>query len=80
MGWPADIGRFIGRLFEKHKIVRRLLVIWSVALITWVIVRVFTDLSLITAAVAAALATVTALLTAVLTYYQWSRQNEDKQP
>ena len=76
----AELGRAIERLFEKHKLVRRLLVFWSVALITWVVLRVFSDLTLVTVAVATALATITALLTAVLAFYQWSRQNEDKQP
>lgn len=74
----AGFGRAIERLFEKHKLVRRLLVFWAVGLITWVVLKTFSDLTLLTAAVATALATITALLTAVLGFYQWSRQNEDK--
>ena len=74
------LGRFFERLFEKHKLVRRLLVLWSVSLLTWGILKVFSDLTLVTAAVTTALATVTALLTAVLGFYQWSREHEDKQP
>jgi ABC-type sugar transport system permease subunit len=72
-------GLFIERLFEEHKLIRRLLVLWAVALITWVITTVFSDLPLLTGAVAAALATVIGLLTVVVAFYQWSRQNEDKQ-
>ena len=77
-GRLQKIGLFVECLFEKHKLVRRLLVFWSVTLITWVITRVFDDLSQLTAPVAAALATVTGLLTAVIAFYQWSRQFEDK--
>lgn len=71
-------GLFIERLFEEHKLIRRLLVLWAVTLITWTVTRVFSDLAALTAPVATALATVTAILTAVLGFYQWARQNEDK--
>lgn len=61
------------RLFNEQKLVRRLLVLWAVCLITWVTLRVFADVTLITAAAATALATITALLTVVIGFYQWSR-------
>lgn len=76
--WVAAFGRFVERLFEEHKLIRRLLVIWAMALITWTVTRVFSELAALTAPVATALATVTAILTAVLGFYQWARQNEDK--
>ncbi len=75
-----QFGRLVELLFEKHKLVRRMLVFWAVGLITWVVLKTFSDLTLLTAAVATALATITALLTAVLGFYQWSRTHEDKQP
>jgi len=66
MGWIDD-------LFEKHKIVRRLLVLWAVILITVVVIWVFDDLTLITAPVASALGIVTGILATVIGFYQWSR-------
>ena len=65
------------RLFNKHKLVRRLLVVWAICLITWVTVRVFSDLTLITSAVNAALGMITAILTTVIAHYQWSRGRDN---
>ena len=64
------------RLFNKHKLVRRGLMIWAIWIITWVIQRVFADLTLITPSVATALATVVGILATVIAMYQWSRNKD----
>lgn len=64
-------------LFEKHKIVRRLALLWAVVLITWVVVKVFSDISQINSAVASSLAVVIGLLGSVVGLYQHGRNKED---
>lgn len=72
----SSLGDWIDRLFNKHKAVRRGLVVWAVWLITVVTLLVFSDLDKLTAPVATALATITALLTVVVGLYQWSRNKD----
>ena len=71
MGW-------FDRLFNKHKFVRRGIVVWATVLITWVVVQVFTDLSAINGAVVSALSIVVGLLSSALIHYKWSRDRDDK--
>jgi len=68
---------FFERLFNQYKLVRRLLMLWAVLLITYVVVRVFDDVILISAATASALGIVVGLLASVISFYMWSR-NEEK--
>jgi len=68
---------WIDRLFNQYKLVRRLLMLWAVLLITYVVVRVFDDVILISAATASALGIVVGLLASVISFYMWSR-NEEK--
>ena len=70
MGWIND-------LFEKHKLVRRLLVLWAIVLITWVVVVTFSDISLISAPGATALSVVVGILGTAVAFYQWSRSRDD---
>jgi multisubunit Na+/H+ antiporter MnhG subunit len=70
-------GLFIERLFEKHKLVRRVLVIWSAVIITLATYAIFKAPNEITAASATALATVTGILTVVIGFYQWDRKQDD---
>lgn len=65
-------------LFEDHKLVRRLLIVWAAVLITWVTVRVFTDLSAITTAAVSAFGLVVGILATVIGHYQWARQRDDQ--
>jgi len=67
---------WIDRLFNKHKFMRRLLMFWAIALITWTVGREFRDLSEITAASVSALGVVTAILGTVIGLYQWSRDRD----
>jgi len=65
-------------LFEKYKMVRRLALLWALALITYATHAMFADIGAITGPAAGAYATVTALLTAVIGLYQWQRHADDK--
>ena len=69
---------WIDRLFNEHKLVRRGLVIWAVWIITWVVVTVFKQLSLITTPVATFGGVVIGMLATVLAFYQWSRDKDDE--
>jgi hypothetical protein len=69
--------KWLSRLFNEHKFVRRFGVVWAWVIITWVAYQVFADVSKINSAVNAALGIITALLTTVLGHYQWSRTRED---
>ncbi|HET8550888.1 MAG TPA: hypothetical protein VFM97_00240 [Gammaproteobacteria bacterium] len=49
-----------------HKVPHTLAVLWAMALITWVVLRAFADLSLISGAVASALTAVVGLLSVLI--------------
>lgn len=70
-------GYWVERLFEKHKLVRRVLVVWSAVIITLATYAIFKAPNEITAASATALATVTGILTVVIGFYQWDRKQDD---
>lgn len=64
---------------EKHKLIRRLVLVWAVALITWVVVRVFGMAPpVITGGTATALGTVIGILGTVIALYKWMRDREDR--
>ena len=71
-------GDYIECLFEEHKFVRRLLVLWAVVMITFILAVVFKDVTLITASVAAAVSTVVGILSVVINFYLRSRELDDK--
>ena len=63
-------------LANRHRLFRRLVLLWACWLITWTVLRVFTDAPVVEGGTAAALATVCGLLTVVIGFYQWSRDRE----
>lgn len=65
---------------EKHKIFRRLALLWAMSLITYAVWVTFTDVSLITAAVVSALSLVVGLLATVIGFYMHSRFKDDRTP
>ena len=69
LGW-------IDRLFNRHKLVRRVLVFWAMATILWTSYMMFRDITLINNAAAMAYATNVGLLATVIGFYQWSRSRD----
>jgi len=67
---------WIDKLFNKHKFVRRFLVMWASITIAWTTYMMFRDITLISTAASMAYATNTALLATVIGLYQWSRNKE----
>lgn len=72
---------WIDRLWNEHKFARRAVLVWACWLITVVVLRVTKPevLGHISAPVASVVAAVIGILATVIAFYQWSRQNEDKQ-
>lgn len=73
------IGAGLDALFNRHRLVRRLTLLWAVLLITWAVWYVFTKQPDIKEGTAAALATVVGILTVVIGFYQWDRRQSDKE-
>lgn len=73
------LGPRIERLFNRHRLVRRLALLWACWLITVTVMRVtaIEALPLVTAPVASVVAAVIGLLSVVIGLYQWSRHKDD---
>lgn len=75
----SRLAKLIECIVERHKGVRRLALVWAMALITWAVVRTFaSDTPNIGGATATALGIVVGILTVVVGFYQWSRDREDR--
>ena len=77
--WLRILGAFTESLFEEHKFVRRLLVIWAVWLITKVVLKLVDIMTVIDTATASVSATLIGILSTVLVFYIRSREL-DKEP
>jgi hypothetical protein len=64
------------RLFEEYKIVRRLGIFIIYGLIVFATIEIFTNLTVVTAAVSAAYATLCGLLAIIFKFYNESRNND----
>lgn len=69
--------RWLDALVNRHKGIRRLLLLWAMALITWAVRYAFVYRPDIPAGAVAALGSVIGLLTVVVGFYQWSRAHDD---
>lgn len=65
---------WVDDLFNKHKLVRRMTVIWAVTLVTIVVMIAMTNMALITAPVATVVGSVIGLVATVLGFYMKGRQ------
>jgi len=74
--WALSVLNFLGLLFEKYKLVRRLIIAWACWIITTTIWRFFDDASTSSAAATVTVAVI-GLLGIVIGFYQWSRDNDD---
>lgn len=68
----------IETLFNRHKLVRRLLLLWAVCLISFVVVAFVAKMGSIQTADATVIVAVIGILATVLGLYQWSREREDR--
>lgn len=62
---------------ERHKLFRRLTLVWACWLITWVTLRVFEHPYQITGNTATALGIIVGILATAVGFYKWSRHKED---
>ena len=58
---------------DKNKIVSLILVLWTYGLMTWVVYRVFADISLINASVTAAMTAVVGIPAVAIGLFKWRR-------
>lgn len=65
------------QLANEHKLFRRLILLWAMALITVIVVWTWLSPPDIPTSTAAALGTVTGILTAVIGLYQYLRGKDD---
>lgn len=72
------IWAWIERLFEEHKFVRRILVLWAIALITFVVISMSGKIDTVDAAAASFGATVVGILATVIGFYIKSRELDEK--
>lgn len=75
----SSVGKWIERLFNKHMLVRRVMVFWAMSLITWVILTVFTDLDKISGNVVTAMSLVVGLLATVIGFYNYQRRLDQQE-
>lgn len=69
---------WLERLFNKHKLVRRLLLAWAVWLITTVVLAFIDHMGSIQTADATVIVAVIGILTTVLALYQHTRAKDDR--
>jgi len=70
----------IDRLFNQHKLVRRVVVAWALWLITLVVLRFVSLMSTIDTATVSGVGTIVGILTTVLAFYIKSRQLDATHP
>ena len=64
--------------FNRNKGIRRLVVVWACALISWISYAVFKDISKISMVIVSALGTMTALLGVPIGYYFHDRGQDGR--
>jgi len=62
---------------EKNKILSAILVLWTYGLMTWVVYKVFDDVTLINAAVTSALTVVVGIPAVAIGLFKWRRGNRE---
>lgn len=79
--WLQILGAFTEALFETHKLVRRVLVGWSLWLITLVILKFVSLMTAIDTATVSGVGTIVGILSTVLVFYIRSRElDQQKEP
>ena len=70
----------INKLFNEHKLIRRVALVWACWLITVVVLRVTEPavLEKVNSSMATIVVAVIGILATVIAFYQWSRHKENK--
>lgn len=68
----------VSDLFERHKLVRRLALLWAVLLVTYIVIKILDPVlfGMITAAHATVVVAFVGILTTVVGLYQWLRSQD----
>lgn len=74
----ATLG-LVDRLFNKHRLVRRVIILWALWIITKVIFTALDNWTTMTSTTNAFVAIVVGLLATAIAFYRWSRSNEDSE-
>lgn len=72
------VGKFIEALFEEHKLVRRLMAIWAICLITYIVVKGVDTIKVIDTPASTFLIAIVGILATVTAFYIRSRELDDK--
>lgn len=70
--------RYVGKLVEENKLVRRLTLLWSLIVVSWVTVVVFTNPPNISAGTATAYGVAVGILGSIIALYKYGRDKEDE--
>ena len=71
------MGKWLNRLFNEQKLIRRLMVVWAIWLITLVVLRTTADTALISPAVADTIKWIVGILTVPLAFYFKHRKEDE---
>ena len=74
----SEYSAWVERMFNRHKLVRRLLLLWAVWLITTVVLAYTERMGSISQADGVVIGAVIALLSTVLALYQHQRAKDDR--
>lgn len=66
------------KLVEEHKFFRRLVLVWSISLITYTVVEAIDKFGKLTSSDATVCAATIGILSVAIAFYQWSRNAEGK--
>ena len=72
------LGNLIEALFEDHKLVRRLLVIWAICLITYTVTKGVDMIQILDTPASTFLIAIVGILATVTAFYIRSREMDDK--
>lgn len=62
---------------DRHKVVRRFIILWVIGIITWSVYISFTNPPDIPSGTATVLISIIGLLSVAISFYQWQRHKDD---
>lgn len=73
--WVTFFG-YVNELFEEHKLARRSVLYWALAVVTFTVVMFFRNIDKVGAAQATVITGIIGLVSTCIVFYQWSRDKE----